>query len=142
MQFLHDHRIIHRDLKPENILVTTEGHVKITDFGLSIMGVYHTTGGRGTLGYSAPEMVTGDLYGRAVDYFSLGAILYDMCTHQQAFPGSKANHVDTAEPDYPEDLSPIWLDLLKGLLHKSPYLRISEKREIRSHPFFISIKWE
>ncbi|CAN2391643.1 positive regulation of sphingomyelin catabolic process, partial [Pristimantis euphronides] len=84
MQFLHDHRIIHRDLKPENILVTTEGHVKITDFGLSIMGVYHTTGGRGTLGYSAPEMVTGDF----------------------------------------------------------PYLRISEKREIRSHPFFISIKWE
>ncbi|CAN2391819.1 hypothetical protein PRIEUP_LOCUS1859, partial [Pristimantis euphronides] len=143
VEFLHDHRIIHRDLKPENILVTAAGHVKITDFGLSLIGVSFTEEwGGGTLGYAAPEMVTGKLYGRAVDYFSLGAILYYMCTHRHPFPGSKAKHVDTAEPDYPDSLPHDWLDFLKRLLRKNQYLRLCRKDMVRSHPFFISINWE
>nr|KAG8535625.1 hypothetical protein GDO81_028132 [Engystomops pustulosus] len=78
--FLHLHGIRHRDLKPENILLTSDGHVKISDFGLTVDGVSEFTKDpcRGTSGYAHPEMILGTPHGRAVDYFAIGVILYNL----------------------------------------------------------------
>jgi len=83
LEHLHCQGIIYRDLKPENILLDSHGHVKLTDFGLckeSVEdgGVTHTF--CGTIEYMAPEILTRSGHGKAVDWWSLGALMYDMLT--------------------------------------------------------------
>lgn len=81
LEYLHKHEIVYRDLKPENILLDTEGHIKLIDFGLSKQGV-----GRngvsfsfcGSAEYMSPEMLNGLAHGRSIDYYALGALLYEM----------------------------------------------------------------
>ena len=81
LEYLHKHEIVYRDLKPENILLDTEGHIKLIDFGLSKQGV-----GRngvsfsfcGSAEYMSPEMLNGSAHGRSIDYYALGALLYEM----------------------------------------------------------------
>ncbi|PIO24119.1 hypothetical protein AB205_0204840 [Aquarana catesbeiana] len=86
--FLQSNGIIHRNLKPENILLTSDGHVKITDFGLSVKDVFEHTkvfGQAGTTGYMAPEMLQDCFYNQSVDWFALGIILYEMLTRKHPF---------------------------------------------------------
>ena len=78
---LHEHNILYRDMKPENILLDREGHIVITDFGLSKLigdaeGKAQTI--CGTPEYVAPEVLAGRPYGRAVDWWSVGTLLYEM----------------------------------------------------------------
>jgi len=71
-------------LKPENVLLDSNGNLKITDFGLSKQGVDQSKEGEktfsfcGTPEYLAPEIIKGDGHDRAVDWWSLGALLYEM----------------------------------------------------------------
>eukprot|EP01083_Nonionella_stella_P055416 146190_1 len=90
LKYLHSHFIVHRDLKPENILFTTDGILKITDFGLAhylklppSLHVMHTC--CGTPHYVAPEIIRGHEYSYKVDYWSLGVILYIMLSGMQPF---------------------------------------------------------
>jgi p70 ribosomal S6 kinase len=83
LEHLHLQGIIYRDLKPENILLDQFGHVKLTDFGLCKEeiqegGVTHTF--CGTIEYMAPEILMRVGHGKAVDWWSLGALMYDMLT--------------------------------------------------------------
>ncbi|XP_028512962.1 ribosomal protein S6 kinase beta-1 [Exaiptasia diaphana] len=83
LEHLHNMGIIYRDLKPENILLDAQGHVKLTDFGLCKESVFennltHTF--CGTIEYMAPEILTRSGHGKAVDWWSLGALMYDMLT--------------------------------------------------------------
>ncbi|XP_026684000.1 ribosomal protein S6 kinase beta-2-like [Diaphorina citri] len=83
LEHLHRQGIIYRDLKPENILLDAQGHVKLTDFGLCKEhiqegNVTHTF--CGTIEYMAPEILTRSGHGKAVDWWSLGALMYDMLT--------------------------------------------------------------
>lgn len=78
---LHEHNILYRDMKPENILLDRDGHIVITDFGLSKLigdaeGKAQTI--CGTPEYVAPEVLAGRPYGRAVDWWSVGTLLYEM----------------------------------------------------------------
>jgi len=82
LQYLHGFDVIYRDLKPENVLLTHDGHIRLTDFGLSKEGISHNIHGTnsfcGTPEYLAPEILNRSGHGRGVDWWSLGALLYEM----------------------------------------------------------------
>ncbi len=80
MEYLHEHMsVVYRDLKPENIMLTTEGHVKLADFGLSKQLDYKnnkTYTFAGTPEYLAPEVILKNGHSKAVDLWSLGVVIY------------------------------------------------------------------
>ena len=82
IEYLHKHDIIYRDLKPDNIVFDTQGHALLTDFGLSKEGVRgHNQGADsfcGSIAYLAPEMLERKGHGKAVDWYLLGVLLYEM----------------------------------------------------------------
>lgn len=82
--FLFHFYFIASDLKPENVLLTEEGHIRLTDFGLSKEGISQADRGAqsfcGTPEYLAPEILNRTGHGQAVDWWSLGALLYEMLT--------------------------------------------------------------
>jgi serine/threonine protein kinase len=94
IQYLHDEGIIYRDVKPENILIDAEGHIKLTDFGLSKEGMNENFDGKtesfcGTTEYLAPEIIKDKKYGFSVDWYSLGLVLYEMISGVNPFKTGK-----------------------------------------------------
>ena len=90
LEALHKAGIVYRDLKPENILLDEEGHIRLTDFGLSKQGIFklnkdQTTTICGTPEYLAPEIVIGEGHGKAVDWWSLGILMFEMFVGRPPF---------------------------------------------------------
>ncbi|KAI8616588.1 kinase-like domain-containing protein [Chytriomyces sp. MP71] len=149
LEHLHTMGIIYRDLKPENVLLDAEGHVLLTDFGLSKVAL-ETQTICGTLEYSAPEVFdeTGQ-YGKAVDYWSLGALLFDMLTGKPPFTGGHRKKVIESimkkKPVFPPFLSAAAVDVVKRLLQKNASARLGSSTgasEIMSHRYFKKIHWK
>ena len=113
MAYLHDHGIVHRDLKPGNIF-SDEGTVKIGDYGLAKFISCSRRSGQtesvGTVHYMAPEIANGR-YGREIDTYALGIILFEMLTGHVPFEGESIGEVLmkhlTAEPDLTRSPNPI-----------------------------------
>lgn len=170
VDYLHNYGIIHRDLKSENILITKDGHIKLTDFGLSKIGLMsHTTSILecyldketrqfndmqvfGTPYYIAPEVILRQGYGKPVDYWSMGIILYEFLVGCVPFmsdtPDSLFDHVINDNIEWPSDddwpLPKEAKDLITRLLDRNPKERLgtSGSIEVKSHPFLVDVCWE
>lgn len=133
--YLHDHGIVHRDLKPANIF-EDEGVIKIGDYGLSKFISCSRRGGQtesvGTFHYMAPEIGRGE-YGKEVDVYALGVILYEIATGVVPFDGESSQEIImkhlTANPDLSRVASPI-REVVAKALAKNPASRFQDVREM------------
>ncbi|XP_063499808.1 ribosomal protein S6 kinase beta-2 isoform X5 [Symphalangus syndactylus] len=129
---LHSQGIIYRDLKPENIMLSSQGHIKLTDFGLCKESIHegavtHTF--CGTIEYMAPEILVRSGHNRAVDWWSLGALMYDMLTGSPPFTAE--NRKKTMDK------------IIKGKLALPPYLTPDARDLVKKrHPFFRHMNWD
>ncbi|EDV22479.1 uncharacterized protein TRIADDRAFT_28822, partial [Trichoplax adhaerens] len=150
---LHELGIIYRDLKPENVMLNREGHVVLTDFGLCKESVEDNTVTHtfcGTIEYMAPEILTRRGHGRAVDWWSLGALMYDMLTGGPPFSGeNRKRTIDKilrAKLVVPPYLTNEAKDLLSKLLRRHVASRlgstVADSEAIKAHPFFRTVNWE
>ncbi|XP_076244577.1 microtubule-associated serine/threonine (MAST) protein kinase dop isoform X2 [Calliopsis andreniformis] len=169
VEYLHSYGIVHRDLKPDNLLITALGHIKLTDFGLSKMGLmslatnlyegYIDRDTRqfsdkqvfGTPEYIAPEVILRQGYGKPVDWWSMGIILYEFLIGCVPFFGETPEelfaHTVNDDIEWPDDDDwPVQVeakDIITALLQQSPRDRLGTggSHEVKEHPYFYGVNW-
>ncbi|XP_035037117.2 serine/threonine-protein kinase N1 isoform X2 [Hippoglossus stenolepis] len=153
LQFLHDHKIVYRDLKLDNLLLDTEGFVKIADFGLCKEGMGfgdRTSTFCGTPEFLAPEVLTDTSYTRAVDWWGLGVLVYEMLVGESPFPGDDEEEVFDSivndEVRYPRFLSTEAIGIMRRLLRRNPERRLGsgekDAEDVKKQPFFRGLDWD
>ncbi|KAI9922103.1 hypothetical protein PsorP6_000520 [Peronosclerospora sorghi] len=150
---LHASNILYRDLKLENIVITADGNVACTDFGLSKEEMddnERTSSFVGTCEYLAPELIMKEGYGKAVDWWALGILAYEMIQGDSPFrhdvPTILFDKILKDEPEFSDRFTPEAQDLIMKLLTKDPACRLGcgpdGVEEIKTHPFFREIDWD
>uniref|UniRef100_A0A8C8B4R9 non-specific serine/threonine protein kinase n=1 Tax=Otus sunia TaxID=257818 RepID=A0A8C8B4R9_9STRI len=168
LEYLHNYGIVHRDLKPDNLLVTSMGHIKLTDFGLSKVGLMSLTTNLyeghiekdarefldkqvcGTPEYIAPEVILRQGYGKPVDWWAMGIILYEFLvgcvpffgdTPEELFGQVISDEINWPEKD--EAPPPDAQDLITLLLRQNPLERLGTggAYEVKQHQFFRGLDW-
>lgn len=146
--------VVYRDLKPENCLLDCEGHLLLTDFGLSKVATDDADKCKsftGTVDYMAPEIIAGKEYSFAVDWWSLGAMGYDLLTGAPPFAGNNNKKIQQAilknKLVFPYYLGPDAKDILTRFLRKEPSKRLGnnmpkDATAIKTHRFFKKIDWK
>ncbi|XP_067895147.1 RAC-alpha serine/threonine-protein kinase isoform X4 [Heterodontus francisci] len=154
LDYLHSEKnVVYRDLKLENLMLDNDGHVKITDFGLCKEGIKDGATMRtfcGTPEYLAPEVLEDNDYGRAVDWWGLGVVMYEMMCGRLPFYNQDHEKlfelILMEEIRFPRTLSPEAKSLLSGLLKKDPKQRLGggydDAKEIMQDKFFAGIEWQ
>ncbi|XP_074390729.1 ribosomal protein S6 kinase alpha-3 isoform X1 [Zonotrichia albicollis] len=152
LDHLHSLGIIYRDLKPENILLDEEGHIKLTDFGLSKESIDHEKKAYsfcGTVEYMAPEVVNRRGHTQSADWWSFGVLMFEMLTGTLPFQGKDRKETMTmilkAKLGMPQFLSLEAQSLLRMLFKRNPANRLGAGpdgvEEIKRHAFFSKIDW-
>ncbi|KAK5914544.1 hypothetical protein CgunFtcFv8_008978 [Champsocephalus gunnari] len=168
LEYLHNYGIVHRDLKPDNLLITSMGHIKLTDFGLSKMGLMSLTTNLyeghiekdtrefldkqvcGTPEYIAPEVILRQGYGKPVDWWAMGIILYEFLVGCVPFFGDTPEELfgqvitdDIVWPEGDESLPFDAQHLISSLLQTNPLGRLGTGGafEVRQHSFFTEVNW-
>ncbi|KAL1131536.1 hypothetical protein AAG570_011153, partial [Ranatra chinensis] len=150
LDHLHSLGIIYRDLKPENILLDTEGHISLTDFGLSKQPLDDQKAYSfcGTVEYMAPEVVNRKGHSFAADWWSFGVLMFEMLTGALPFQGANRKETMTqilkAKLGMPQHLSQEAQALLRVLFKRNPANRLGAEGvdEIKNHSFFATIDWD
>lgn len=168
LEYLHNYGIVHRDLKPDNLLITSMGHIKLTDFGLSKIGLMSLTTNLyeghiekdtrefldkqvcGTPEYIAPEVILRQGYGKPVDWWAMGVILYEFLVGCVPFFGDTPEELfgqvisdEIAWPEGDDALPPDAQDLIAKLLRQNPLERMGTGSafEVKQHRFFKDLDW-
>nr|XP_055095514.1 microtubule-associated serine/threonine-protein kinase 3 isoform X7 [Symphalangus syndactylus] len=168
LEYLHNYGIVHRDLKPDNLLITSLGHIKLTDFGLSKIGLMSMATNLyeghiekdarefidkqvcGTPEYIAPEVIFRQGYGKPVDWWAMGIVLYEFLVGCVPFFGDTPEELfgqvvsdEIMWPEGDEALPADAQDLITRLLRQSPLDRLGTggTHEVKQHPFFLALDW-
>ncbi|XP_047198765.1 microtubule-associated serine/threonine-protein kinase 2 isoform X3 [Hippoglossus stenolepis] len=168
LEYLHNYGIVHRDLKPDNLLITSMGHIKLTDFGLSKIGLMSLTTNLyeghiekdtrefldkqvcGTPEYIAPEVILRQGYGKPVDWWAMGVILYEFLVGCAPFFGDTPEELfgqvisdEIIWPEEEEALPQEAQDLICKLLRQNPLERLGtgSAYEVKQHSFFTDLDW-
>jgi len=150
LEYLHASGVIYRDLKPENILLTADGHICMTDFGISKEGLLaedsRTATFCGTPEYLAPEVLEGKGYTKAVDWWSFGTLMFEMLTGLPPFYTQDVQQmyykIMNAPLEFPDNVDETTRSILIGLLQRDPAKRLGDAILIKSHPYFKGTDWE
>ncbi|GAB1227251.1 hypothetical protein ENUP19_0346G0040 [Entamoeba nuttalli] len=150
LEHLHLHGIIYRDLKPENVLLNADGHVCITDFGLSKTGMKGegdmTSTFCGTAAYLAPEILLGEKYDSAVDWWSFGILTYEMMVGIPPFYSEDERemyqNIVNEAVRYPPNTPSSIKTFIDALLEKNPTRRLTDTTIMKHHPFFQGLDFD
>ena len=141
LHMAHKNNLIHRDIKPQNILITSEGRVKVTDFGIAKSmntDLTRTLNIMGTVHYISPEQAKGEVLDHRTDIYSLGIVLYEMLTADVPFRGESSIDISLKHiseiPLKPSELIeniPVRLEkIIMHCLEKNPLSRYSNVKEL------------
>lgn len=150
IEYLHSKDIVYRDLKPENILLDRDGHIKLTDFGFAKKLVDRTWTLCGTPEYLAPEVIQSKGHGRAVDWWALGILIFEMLAGFPPFfddnPFGIYQKILAGKIDFPRHLDFSAKDLIKKLLVVDRTKRLGNMKnganDVKQHRWFRLVDWD
>jgi len=147
LEFLHENKIIYRDLKPENLVLDEDGHVKLTDFGLSkenVSEIDQANSFVGSICYLPPEVLNKTGHTRSIDWYLCGVLLYEMIVGIPPYYNQNRRelfkNILYGKLKIPKEVSEPAKKLISALMERNPKKRLgagpTDAEELKKHKFF------
>lgn len=149
-EFMHSKNVIYRDLKPENLLIDKYGYLKLADFGFAKIVSARTYTLCGTPEYLAPEVILNKGHGKAVDWWTLGVLIYEMLVGIDPFnapdPMAMYQNIIKGNLRFPSNIDSDSKSIIKHLLENDLSKRYgnlkNQAQDVKDHRFFDDINWK